>query len=470
VTLPGPPIEQTHQRHRGLAVALICLVTVVAFETMSVATVMPEVLDDIGGLALYGWVFSAFALGQIVGIVVSGVWADRSNPVAPVVAGLLVFLIGLVVSGTAATMAVVVVGRALQGFGSGVVPTVAYVCIGRGIPQADRARTFAWMSSAWLVPSLIGPLGAAWLVRHVGWEWVFLGLVPVTVVVGFAALAPIAALGPPDGGARSVGHDAQRMGLAVAVAMGAGLLLWSFQVTRLAPAAMAATLGGVVLVLSFRAVTPVGTLRARPGAPAAVAVRGLLTASFFGAEAFVTLALSRVRDTSTVFAGAVLAVASFTWTAGSWGQARWIDRWGPRRLVQAGLAAVAAGVGSFALVVAWLPLWLAFPTWGLAAAGIGLAYSPLSQSVLAAAQAGSEGEASSGLQLSDVLGFALGSGFAGVIVTAVDRSGGAISTAVAMVWALALIVALTGIAASRGVIAHLEPSLEPFSDVGPRAG
>ena len=72
-------MDDQSRRGRGLAAALVCLVTVVAFETMSVATIMPEVRADIGGLSLYGWAFSGLALGEVIGIVVAGSWADREG-------------------------------------------------------------------------------------------------------------------------------------------------------------------------------------------------------------------------------------------------------------------------------------------------------------------------------------------------------------------------------------------------------
>ena len=111
--------------NNGLAAALVCLVTVVAFETMSVATIMPKVLADIGGLGLYGWAFSGLALGEVMGIVIAGTWTDRVNPVRPILVGLVVYSIGLVISGLANDMLVVVIGRVLQGYGSGTVPAVA---------------------------------------------------------------------------------------------------------------------------------------------------------------------------------------------------------------------------------------------------------------------------------------------------------------------------------------------------------
>ena len=102
-------------------------------------TIMPEVARSLGGLHLYGWVFSAFLLGSMVGIVAAGREADRTGPARPYVAGLALFGAGLVVAGLAPSMAVLVIGRILQGLGAGAVPAVAYVAIGRSFPELLRA-------------------------------------------------------------------------------------------------------------------------------------------------------------------------------------------------------------------------------------------------------------------------------------------------------------------------------------------
>ena len=91
---------------RGLTVALVLNVTFVAFESLAVSTVLPRVSDDLGGVALYGWVFSAFWLADLVGIVFAGEMADRTRPVVPFLIGLGLFAAGLLIGGLAPTMLV----------------------------------------------------------------------------------------------------------------------------------------------------------------------------------------------------------------------------------------------------------------------------------------------------------------------------------------------------------------------------
>jgi MFS family permease len=185
-------------------------------------------------------------------------------------------------------------------------------------------------------------------------------------------------------------------------------------------------------------------LRAAPRLPAAVLTRGVLTFTFFSAEAFVSLAMTSVRDTSTRTAGLVLASASLWWTVGSWTQARFSEAWGPTRLVRTGSAALLVGyVGMTASLSTQVPWWVWFLAAGCAGLGMGTAYAPLSVVTLAEAEPGREGAATSALQMTDILGIALGTGLAGVMVGIGDRLDLAPSSALTAVFLTSALTALT---------------------------
>ena len=143
-------------QRRALTAGLVLTITFVASEALAVVTVMPVVARDLGGLRLYGWVFSGFMLGSVVGIVAAGREADRRGPAVPFVAGVVLFGCGLAVAGLAPSMGVLVAGRVMQGIGAGAVPSVAYATIGRSLPEELRARMMAVLSTAWVVPGLAG--------------------------------------------------------------------------------------------------------------------------------------------------------------------------------------------------------------------------------------------------------------------------------------------------------------------------
>lgn len=425
---------------RLLTVGMVLIVTLVAFESMAVATIMPLVEEDLGDLWLYGWVFSAFFLGNLVGVVVAGSAADRMRPAIPFAAGLVIFSIGLVIGGTANSMAMLVAGRLLQGLGAGAMPAISYVCIGRGYRPESRARMFALMSSAWVVPSVAGPALAGIIAASVGWRWVFLGLLPLCGVIGLIALVGVHTIGAPH--EQSGESNVLR---ALQVAVGAGLLLAGIGARDLLIALPIVILGISIGVPAFRRLTPPGTLRARAGLPATVLVRGLLGFGFFAADAYVPFAITTARGLSATIGGLALTAATFTWTIASWLQARWVDRTGPRRLVIAGLLFVGGGsLSLLAVLVPSIPAWIGLVSWAIGGFGIGLAYAPLSLVTLAVAPQGEEGRATAGLQLSDMLGTALGTGVAGAIVTFGAVTLDSEITGLAMVFLVAAAVALLG--------------------------
>ncbi len=439
-----------------LLVGIVCLVTVVATESMAVSTVMPIVEADLGDLWLYGWVFSAFYLGTLIGVVTGGRAVDRVRPVGPMLAGVVIFLFGLLVGGLAPNMAVLVVGRFLQGLGAGVVPAVAYVCVGRGFPTALRPRVFAVMSTAWVLPSLVSPLLASEVAERVGWRWVFLGLIPITVAVAAIGLPSIASVTTPEPDGE---HQGTPYGRVLLLAAGAALVLGGLGMERVVVGLPIAAVGVALVLPAFRRLTPPGTLRARPALGAAVLTRGVLSYAFFSADAFVSLALTSVRGTSTRTAGFVLAAASLTWTAGSWTQARFNSKWGAPRLVRLGGCSLVLGALSMGISLSSVvPVWGWIVAGSLSGLGMGLAYPQLSVVTLAQAAPGQEGAATSALQMSDTLGVALGTGLAGVIVSLGDRYWPEPWIALAVVFAVSASFAVGVAVLSSRLVAPGEPA------------
>ena len=432
-------------QRRALTAGLVLTITFIASEALAVVTIMPVVARDLGGLRLYGWVFSAFMLGNIVGIVAAGRQADRHGPAPPFLGGLALFCAGLATAGLAPAMLVLVGGRALQGIGAGAVTAVAYVAIGRSLPEQLRARMMAVLSTAWVLPGLAGPAASAAVATLLGWRWVFLGLLPLVAVTGALAMPALIRLGrrPRAAGGASQGPATEHtLGLGVAAAAGAGLILAGLTLTAGSGqvAVGCAVLGAGLAATgpSLRRLLPAGTFTARPGLPAVILCRGLLTFTFFGADAYVTLTITTVRHHSPALASLAVTGATLAWTAGAWVQSRLNDRWEARRLVGSGLVIVVAGLAAMALVLLpATPVAVGVAAWTVAGFGIGLAYAPTSLLMLREAPAGREGWASASLSLADVLGTALGIGAGGAAVAAATAHGWPLATGVAWAFAIA---------------------------------
>ncbi|TMR33023.1 MFS transporter [Actinomadura geliboluensis] len=428
---------------RGPTFGIVLVVTLLAFESMAVGTVMPVVASDLDGLALYAWGFSATLISSLLSTVLAGGWVDRSGPARPLMIGLSTFVVGLVVAGAAPAMGVFVAGRAVQGLGTGVSLVAIYVVIARVYPEALRPRVFAALSAAWVLPSLIGPAVGGAVAEHAGWRWVFLGLIPLVIPPALLLVPVIRRVKPVDAAAGAgAGAGKARYVAAVAVAGGAGVLLYGLDGAGWAmlPAAVAGLAG---LAYGLPRLLPAGTLRLRRGLPSVVLVRGLLSGAFVGTDVFIPLALTKLHHFSPTQAGIVLTVGALGWSAAAQIQGR--SRRPREFYALLGAVLVTAGI-VLAAVALQLSGWLAAPAWIVGGAGMGFAIGSLSVLLLALSPEDEQGVNSSALQISDTLGSSLVVGAAGALVTGfgVDRLG----TGLAVAGVLFAAIALLGVVAA----------------------
>jgi MFS family permease len=314
---------------------------------------------------------------------------------------------------------------------------------------------FAVFSTAWVVPGLVGPAAASAIEHATSWRVVFLALLPL---VALAAALALPALSDTVPVARADGHtvpasrghrdsDDRRRDAAVLVA-GVALVLGGLGAHQILLAVALVVAGAVPAVWAFLRLVPAGTIALRPGLPAAVGARGILTFAFFGTDAYVSLAVTDAFDAPTWVAGAALTATTLTWTTGAWIQQRIVGTRGPRWLVRRGLALVGIGIVGMIVALAWLPVGAVIAAWAVAGLGIGFAYAPISVTVLGTAAPGQEGQASASLQLTDVLGVSLGTGVAGVFVALGDGRGWATGSSLMLAFALTLAVAVGGVVAA----------------------
>jgi MFS family permease len=431
---------------RALTTGLVFTITLVGFEGLAVATILKVIEDDLHDIGLLGWVFSAFFLGSLFGVVAAGRDADRNGPARPFVVGLALFALGLTCGGLAPNMLVLVTARAVQGVGAGAIPAVAYVAIGRAYPPALQPRMFAVLSTAWVLPGLIGPAVSGAVAVTFGWRWVFLGLLPLVALAAAMTIRPLRALGAPGGD-----EPVDRRVPALALVVGAGLVLAGASAHSAIASPVLVVIGTVIGARAFVRLVPPGTARLARGLPAAVALRGLGTFAFFGADAYVAFTVTSVRHASIALGGIALTAATLTWTTGSWIQERRVASVGPQMFVRVGLLLIAAGIGlMIAVAQSVVPAAAAVLAWACAGLGMGLSYAPLSLVVLAEAPAGTEGTASASLQISDTLGVALGTGISGAIVAAGATFAWTRATALTVAFALCAAVAVfTAVSATR---------------------
>jgi MFS family permease len=440
-------------RYRAMSIGVLMSVTVVAFQSLGVGTVMPAVARDLGGLERYGWAFSAFMLASLVGSVAAGQDADRAGPVRPYAAAVVAFAVGSVLAAVASSWDLLLAGRALEGLGAGALVVVTYASASRAYPEAMYGRMLALMSSAWVLPSLAGPAVAGLVADHTTWRWVFVLLLPFLPVAVALTLPGLRALGRPERPAEAT----RRLPQAVGLAAGVGLFLTALETGSLPLLLVLAAVGLALALPALRSLLPAGTLRAARGLPSGIAVRGLLAVAFLGCDAFMPLALTELQGFSVSQAGLVISAASLSWSLGSFLQADLDRRDGgagrPRRLL-AGLAVLLTGIGvtSVGVLADSVPVAFAIAGWAVAGLGIGIGYPSVGAIVLSAAPGGEEGEVSSALQLAETIGVALFTGIGGALIAiGLEHDWDAV-TALLLVFAAGAAAAVAGLAAGRRVV------------------
>ncbi|KRE62409.1 MFS transporter [Nostocoides sp. Soil756] len=408
----GGPLSRPYVE---VTVAVLALVTIVAFESMAVSTAMPDVARELHAVRSYGYAFSVMLTAQLLGIVVAGVWTDRSGPLPGALAGQVLLAAGAATCGVSTRLDTFLVGRALTGLGGGLLVVMLYVIAGRVYPEVIRPRLFTYISAAWVLPSLAGPPVSAWVTENLSWRWVFLGVV-VPVLVTIVALTRAQRRVDTSHLREAVTSRDHRThvrtawaGLGVAVAAGAVQLGTHELVVQWSPKTVVALLGLVGVGALAPVLLPRATLLMGRGLPSVVLARALLCAAFYGGITYVPLFLVGQRHASLQVAGLVLAVGAIGWAVGAWYQGHDSLHLPRYRLVEVGGGLLTAALLWLALV-AWinLPAWLSVLAMLLAGLAMGAGVTTTTIVGLELCGVEQHGETSSALQLADVLGSVLG--------------------------------------------------------------
>jgi MFS family permease len=434
---------------RATTIGIVLLISLVAFESMGVGTAMPALVADIGAVSLYAWPFVAFMAAAVFATVLGGRWCDRAGPRIPLVGAPLLFGIGLVVAGTATGMPQLMVGRVLQGLGAGTQAVAVYVLVAAVYPERARPAVFGLVSSAWVLPALLGPPVSGLVTETVSWHWVFLGLVPFVLLAVGLVVPAVRRLGPPDPHREVAPPRRGLVPAALGAATGVAGLSWASQ-QRGSVAAVVAGLAIVVLAPALLRLFPRGVFRAGRGIPTVVLSRGLLAGVFFTVNAYLPLMLNGTHGWSLAMAGVPLIAGSLGWSAASAWQGRHPDL--PRSvLLRIGFCLVAVGTAGMLLVApAWGVPWLALPFWVLAGIGMGLGFSSMSYLLLQQSAAGEVGFHSSAAQIADQLTTAAMIGAGGALLALLGTPAAALPVLVAVLTTLAVLGTLIAGRTSAG--------------------
>lgn len=451
-------------RHYLLVTSGACaLVFLAAFESLAVTTIMPLVSRELEGAGLYALAFAGPLATGVIGMVAAGSWSDRRGPVGPLYASVALFVLGLLIAGTAGSMAVLVAGRLVQGLGGGAMTVALYVVVARVYPPVLHPKIFAAFSAAWVIPSLVGPFAAGIVAQAASWHWVFLGVVGLVVPALLMIVPALRGLrGAPEGSSDPGRWSYGRLAWAALAALAVLGLNLSAQVPGAGAFLAAATV--VIAFVAVRPLVPRGTLLARRGLPSVILARGLVSAAFFGAEVYLPYLLVERYSFSPTFAGLTLTGGALAWAGASAVQGRMGAKLSNLRAMRVGSAMVLAAVvlALVTTVLGW-PAGVAIAGWMSAGFGMGLMYPRLSVMTLAMSTPDTEGFNSSAMSISDSLGGALALATTGIVFSALagtaagtttTAAGGVSGASFAGVFALTVAIAVVAVVVAPRVAAR----------------
>lgn len=314
-----------------------------SMESTVVATAMPTIVGQLGGLEHYSWVFSAFMLASTTAVPLYGKLSDIYGRRRLYASAMALFLLGSVWCGLANSMTSLIFARALQGVGAGGIMPLAFILIGEMFTLEQRAKMQGLFSGVWGVSSIIGPLLGGFLVDQLSWRWIFF----INVVPGLLAAA-LVAFAWRDSHAH--GQERPAIDYAGAALLTVGVIMLLLGLMGSGTSSLLLILGAVVLFLLLvwverRAVDPVLPLALfRDRLFTTATTHGVLTGwGLFGSVSFIPLFVQSVMGTSATQAGITLTPLLLGWVTASIIGTRIMLIVGYRRLGLIGTAAFTIG-------------------------------------------------------------------------------------------------------------------------------
>lgn len=390
-----------------------------SMESTVIATAMPTIVAQLGGLESYSWVFAIYMLTSTTVGPIFGKLSDLYGRRPIYMVAIAIFLVGSLLCGLATSMPQLIAARAVQGLGAGGLMPLAFIIVGDIFTLEQRTRVQGLFSGVWGVSSVIGPLVGGFLVDRVAWQWVFLINIPAAMVA--AALVWVAWSGV-----------ARREGPRPAIDYAGAALLSVGVVTLLlglddlgAPrswgllAVAAASLAALVWV-ELRAESPILPLRLLRWRLFAVAcAHGLLAGwVLFGGMSYIPLFVQGVMGKSATQAGSTLTPMLMGWVLSSIVASRLLLRVSYRSLVITGMAIFLAGAALVSRVrpdMSQLELMVALALMGV---GMGASIPAFLITVQSTVRKSELGAATATLQFSRTIGGTFGVSVLGALLGA----------------------------------------------------
>jgi EmrB/QacA subfamily drug resistance transporter len=390
-----------------------------SMESTVVATAMPTIVSQLGGIDSYSWVFAAYMLTSTTMVPIFGKLSDIYGIRPVYLAAIALFLGGSLLCGRANSMTELIAYRAVQGIGAGGLLPLAFITIGAIFSLQQRARMQGLFSGVWGVSSVAGPLLGGFLVDSVSWRWVFyVNLLPGLIA---AALVGLALLERKRDAAQRPSID--YAGVALLSAGSVLLLLGLSDLGRPESWGLMAAAAVCIALLAWveqRASDPIVPLTLFRSRTFAVACGHGVLAGFamFGCTSFIPLYAQAVLGTSATGAGATMIPMMLGWVTASIIGSRLLLRFAYRTLAVIGMVLLTAGTALLLLPIGPGGLiQLLIPT-GMMGVGMGLSIPSFLIAVQSGVPRSTLGTATSTVQFSRSIGGTFGVSIMGAALAA----------------------------------------------------
>ena len=369
-------------QRRWILAALMMTMMLAAMDTTIVSTAIPQIVGDLGGFALFSWVFSIYLLAQTVTIPIYGKLADVFGRKPVLIVGTLIFLLGSVASAFAWNMVSLIVFRGLQGLGAGSIMATVNTLAGDLYSVRERASIEGWFSSVWGIAAIVGPTLGGAFAEYASWRWIFL----VNVPVGATAIALVARFLHEE--AQHHRHNIDYTGAALMLLAGSALIFALLQGGQAwpwlsAPSIVVFAIAVLLIVVTVRverrAAEPImpGWLwrhRVLAGANLSMVGMGLV---MMGPNTYLPTFGQSVLSLGAIAAGLVLASMSIGWPVASALSGRLYLRIGFRDTALVGALVMVVAATGFLMLPYPGSMWLVLADQVLLGAGFGLLSTPM---------------------------------------------------------------------------------------------
>ncbi|NJC96366.1 MAG: MFS transporter [Anaerolineales bacterium] len=389
-----------------------------AMEATVVATAMPTIVGQLGGLEHYSWVFSAYMLTSTTTVPLYGKLSDLYGRRKLYIFAMGLFLVGSILCGQSNSMTQLVFARALQGLGAGGIMPLAFILIGEMFTLEERAKMQGFFSGVWGVSSIIGPLLGGFLVDQLSWHWVFYINIPPGLLG--AALVAFAWRDQVHGHARpAVDYAGAALLTASVVALLLGLVEFG---TSTSWTLIAASIVLFILLLWVESratdpILPIPLFRDRLFTTSIT--HGILAGwALFGSLSFIPLFVQSVLGTNATQAGITIAPMLLGWVTASIIGTRFLLKIGYRRLAITGTALLAIGTFLMSRADANTTRTMLMVFVSLMGTGMGFSIPPFLIAVQTTVERRQLGTATSTMQFSRSIGGTLGVSVMGAALSA----------------------------------------------------